>query len=52
MKKYEAIAQNNKIYYGTEIPSMFINGGCSGSPERVIDSVVESVAQAKKSEKQ
>lgn len=52
MKKYEAIAKNNKIYYGTEIPTMFISGGCNGGPDRVADSIVESVAQAKKLEKQ
>jgi len=52
LKKYEAISKNNKIYYGTEIPTMFISGGCSGGTDRVTDSIVESVAQAKKLEKQ
>ncbi|PNF27763.1 Erlin-1 [Cryptotermes secundus] len=52
MKKYEAIAKNNKIYYGTEIPTMFISGGCNGGSDRVSDSIVESFAQAKKLEKQ
>jgi hypothetical protein len=48
LKKYEAIAQNNKIYYGSEIPTMFINGGCSGGA----DSVVESVIPTKNLKKQ
>lgn len=52
LKKYEAIAKNNKIYYGTEIPTMFISGGCNGGPDRAADTIVESVAQAKKFEKQ
>jgi hypothetical protein len=47
LKKYEAIAQNNKVYYGTEIPSMFIHGGCGGGPESVSDSIVESAVSAK-----
>jgi hypothetical protein len=48
LKKYEAIAQNNKIYYGSEIPTMFINGGCGGGA----DSVVESVIPTKNLKKQ
>nr|CAD7257708.1 unnamed protein product [Timema shepardi] len=37
LKKYEAIARNNKIYFGPEIPNMFIHGGCSdiGTQETV-----------------
>lgn len=27
MKKYEALANNNKIYYGESIPQMFISSG-------------------------
>lgn len=30
LKKYEALAKNAKIYYGQDIPKMFIHGGCSG----------------------
>lgn len=52
LKKYEAIAKNNKIYYGPEIPTMFISGGCNGGPDRVTDAIVETVAQTKKLEKQ
>jgi hypothetical protein len=52
LKKYEAISKNNKIYYGTEIPTMFISGGCSSGQDRVTDTIVESVAQANKLEKQ
>lgn len=29
IKKYESLSQNNKIYYGSDIPQMFIHGGCS-----------------------
>ncbi|XP_017761405.1 PREDICTED: erlin-1-like [Eufriesea mexicana] len=29
LKKYEALAQNTKIYYGQDIPKMFMYGGCS-----------------------
>jgi erlin len=28
LRKYESIAQNNKIFYGSEIPNMFVQGGC------------------------
>lgn len=28
LRKYEAIAQNNKIFYGSDIPNMFLQGGC------------------------
>lgn len=27
LKKYEALAKNNKIYFGENIPNMFINNG-------------------------
>ncbi|GLG94446.1 hypothetical protein R5R35_009791 [Gryllus longicercus] len=48
LKKYEAIAQNNKIYYGTEIPDMFLHGGCSKQdvPEGV-DKAVEKPTAVK-----
>ncbi|XP_017787541.1 PREDICTED: erlin-2-B-like [Habropoda laboriosa] len=29
LKKYEGVAQNTKIYYGQDIPKMFMYGGCS-----------------------
>lgn len=29
LKKYEALAQNTKVYYGQDIPKMFMYGGCS-----------------------
>lgn len=32
LKRYEAIASNNKIYFGKDIPSMFINQ-CSGQSD-------------------
>ncbi|XP_063244288.1 erlin-2-B-like isoform X2 [Bacillus rossius redtenbacheri] len=28
LKKYEAIATNSKVFFGPEIPSMFLHGGC------------------------
>jgi hypothetical protein len=52
LKKYEAIAQNNKVYYGTEIPRMFMHGGCVDGLERVSDSTVESVVSANNLKKQ
>ncbi|XP_021922267.1 erlin-1-like [Zootermopsis nevadensis] len=52
LKKYEAVAKNNKVYYGTEIPSMFIHGGCTGDLERVSGSIEESVVSAKNLKKQ
>ena len=53
MKKYEAIMKNNKIYYGTDIPNMFIHAGCSGELADTIDGspTVEPIAQVKKTEK-
>lgn len=29
LKKYEALAQNTKVYYGQDIPKMFMYDGCS-----------------------
>ncbi|CAB3362270.1 erlin-1-like [Cloeon dipterum] len=29
LRKYDSISKNNKIYFGSQIPSMFLNGGCS-----------------------
>ncbi|KAK9300759.1 hypothetical protein QLX08_006628 [Tetragonisca angustula] len=31
LKKYEALAQNTKVYYGQDIPKMFMYGGCSSN---------------------
>lgn len=31
LKKYEALAQNNKIFYGNSIPNMFFQGGCNNN---------------------
>lgn len=28
LKKYEALAQNSKVYYGEKIPNMFVDMGC------------------------
>lgn len=32
LKKYEALAQNAKVFYGQDIPKMFTFGGCSNDP--------------------
>ncbi|XP_033228201.1 erlin-1-like [Belonocnema kinseyi] len=32
LKKYDALSQNSKIYFGQEIPKMFSFGGCSNDP--------------------
>ncbi|KAG7208617.1 hypothetical protein KM043_014824 [Ampulex compressa] len=29
LKKYEALTQNTKVYYGQDIPKMFMYGGCT-----------------------
>lgn len=29
LKKYEALAKNNKVFYGNSIPNMFFQGGCA-----------------------
>jgi erlin len=29
LRKYEAIAHNNKIFFGNDIPNMFVQGGCN-----------------------
>lgn len=33
LKKYEALTQNNKIFYGNKIPNMFTYGGCASENE-------------------
>lgn len=33
LKKYEAIASNNKIYFGEKIPNIFVDNGFSSSFE-------------------
>ncbi|XP_049802074.1 erlin-1-like [Schistocerca nitens] len=33
LKKYDSISHNNKIYYGSEIPDMFVHGGCRNSDD-------------------
>ncbi|RZC35632.1 Band 7 domain containing protein [Asbolus verrucosus] len=35
LKKYESLAQNNKVYFGKDIPQTFIGAGCPG--ESVFD---------------
>jgi hypothetical protein len=30
LKKFEAISSNNKVYFGNNIPNMFMQGGCAG----------------------
>lgn len=32
LKKYEALTHNAKIYFGEDIPKMFMYGGCSTDP--------------------
>uniref|UniRef100_A0A131Z3J0 Erlin-2-B n=1 Tax=Rhipicephalus appendiculatus TaxID=34631 RepID=A0A131Z3J0_RHIAP len=46
LKRYEAIASNNKVYFGKDIPSMFINH-CSRQSEvdaTTLDSITASLA--------
>lgn len=32
LKKYESLAHNAKVYYGQDIPKMFMYGGCLNEP--------------------
>lgn len=44
--KYKAIAANSKIYFGTEIPRMFVDSGSAGSsikPSATMDIVGEQM---------
>ncbi|XP_049271938.1 erlin-2-like isoform X2 [Rhipicephalus sanguineus] len=46
LKRYEAIASNNKVYFGKDIPSMFINH-CSRQSEvdaTTLDTITASLA--------
>lgn len=42
LKKYDALAQNSKIYYGQEIPKMFAYGSCDYSVNPVADTTEKS----------
>lgn len=33
LKKYEALAHNTKVYYGQDIPKMFMYGGCTNDQD-------------------
>lgn len=39
LRKYESIAQNSKIFYGSDIPNMFVQGGCEGDKARIVAAV-------------
>lgn len=43
LRKYEALAQNNKIFYGTNIPNMFLQGGCALSDKQRPTAPVEEL---------
>lgn len=35
LKKYEALAKNNKVFYGNSIPNMFLQGGCEKTSTKI-----------------
>ncbi|KAF4527468.1 hypothetical protein B566_EDAN016278 [Ephemera danica] len=35
LRKYEAISNNNKVYFGSNIPNMFMQGGCAGDENQM-----------------
>ncbi|XP_014610067.1 PREDICTED: erlin-1-like [Polistes canadensis] len=37
LKKYEALTQNTKVYYGQDIPKMFMYGGCNNDQDSRIN---------------
>ncbi|XP_063050999.1 erlin-2 [Engraulis encrasicolus] len=45
LMKYKAIATNSKIYFGSEIPHMFVDSGSSGTPlsSKAMDMLSEGV---------
>ncbi|GLV35040.1 hypothetical protein CBL_09521 [Carabus blaptoides fortunei] len=45
LRKYEALAQNNKIFYGSNIPNMFVQGGCA-LPDKQPTVAVEEIINA------
>lgn len=48
LKKFQALAQNNKIYYGSSIPNMFVHGGCfskSNKYETETDVLIDDISQ-------
>ena len=47
MKKYEAIAANSKMYFGNDIPSMFVDSSSSPTPA-VTAATMTGQAAAKK----
>lgn len=34
LRKFEAIAANNKVYFGSDIPKMFVQGGCASDAKQ------------------
>ncbi|XP_046405530.1 erlin-1-like [Ischnura elegans] len=41
LKKYEYISSNTKIFYGSEIPKLYVQGGCSTKEVDMEDTMVE-----------
>lgn len=46
LRKFESIASNNKVYFGNDIPKMFMQGGCNSDTKSNEKQHVESLAQA------
>lgn len=42
LKRYESLAQNNKVYFGDRIPQMYVSGSCDGvTVNRVVNRIEE-----------
>ncbi|XP_059475827.1 erlin-2-like [Neocloeon triangulifer] len=50
LRKFDSISSNNKIYFGNEIPKMFVNGGCSSDTQSVQAAANAAGSNADKSE--
>ena len=45
MKRYESIAANAKLYFGSSIPSFFINSGAPAPPAPVPLAVATAIGE-------
>jgi erlin len=45
LRKYESISQNNKIFYGSDIPNMFVQGGCEGEKVSTVAAASKQIVE-------
>lgn len=45
LRKFESIAQNNKIFYGSDIPNMFVQGGCEGEKVSAVSAAPKPIVE-------